>query len=90
MKMLGTHRLESRDKIHGERAGGRVALVESESLAGILPGFAKRFRLVGGLSDGEAAAVLRGFVGWKDEHVRRFMGYPSGVLILVRQDNHEV
>ena len=90
MKMLGTHRLESREKTHRERAGGRAALVESESLAGILPGFAKRLRLVGGLSDGEAVAMLGDLVGWKDEHVRRFIGYSSGVLILVRQDNHGV
>lgn len=90
MKMLGTHRLESREKTHGERVGGRVALVEPEHLAGVLPAPAKTLRLVGGLSDGEAAAVLRGLMGWKDEHFRRFMGYSSGVLILVRQDNHEV
>ena len=66
MKMLGTHRLDSPGKTHGERAGGRVALVEPERLAGVLPAPAKTLRLVGGLSDGEAAKLIsslyRGFL----------------------------
>ncbi len=53
----------------GEWAGGRNALVEPERLVDILPASAKRLRLVGGLSNEEADAMLEDLVKMKDERI---------------------
>lgn len=50
-------------------AGGRNALVEPERLVDILPASAKRLRLVGGLSNEEAKAMLEDLVELKDERI---------------------
>ena len=50
-------------------AGGRNALVEPERLVDILPASAKRLRLVGGLSNEEADAMLEDLVEMKDERI---------------------
>lgn len=52
-----------------ECAGGCNALVEPERLVDILPASAKRLRLVGGLSNDEANAMLADLVELKDERV---------------------
>ncbi len=53
----------------GDWAGGRNALVEPERLVDILPASAKRLRLVGGLSNEEADAMLEDLVEMKDERI---------------------
>ena len=55
-----------------DRAGGRTALVEPERLVDILPASAKRLRLVGGLSDDEALAMLADVVELKNERIPNF------------------
>lgn len=50
-------------------AGGYNALVEPERLVDILPASAKRLRLVGGLSNEEAIAMLEDVVQLKDKRV---------------------
>ena len=52
-----------------ERAGGSNALVEPERLVDILPASARRLRLVGGLSNEKANAMLADIVELKDERV---------------------
>ncbi len=52
-----------------EWAGGSNALVEPERLVDILPASARRLRLVGGLSNEEAIAMLADIVELKDERV---------------------
>ncbi len=52
-----------------EWAGGPNALFEPERLVDILPASARRLRLVGGLSDEEAIAMLADIVELKDERV---------------------
>lgn len=52
-----------------DQAGGRNALVEPARLVHILPASAKRLRLVGGLSNEEADAMLEDLVELKDERI---------------------